>query len=127
MLKPDFNKSADALIPVIVQEAQTGDILMLAYINEEAWDMTLDSGYATYWSRSRNKLWKKGESSGNLQEIIDIFLDCDKDTVLFKVKQIGGAACHTGYKSCFFTKLNKDGTGVIEGERIFDPDKVYNK
>ena len=127
MLKPDFNKSADALIPVIVQEAQTGDVLMLAYINEEAWNMTLDSGYATYWSRSRNKLWKKGESSGNLQEIIDIFLDCDRDTVLFKVKQIGGAACHTGYKSCFFTKVKKDGSEVIEGERIFDPDKVYNK
>jgi phosphoribosyl-AMP cyclohydrolase len=127
MLKPDFAKSADGLIPVVVQDYKSGDVLMLAYINKQAWDITLDTQYATYWSRSRNQLWKKGESSGNLQRIIDIYLDCDRDTVLFKVDQIGGAACHTGYKSCFFTKLGVDGVEVIEGQKMFDPDKVYKK
>ena len=123
MVELDFGKS-DGLIPAIAQDYQTGEILMLAYINEEAWQETLKSGNATYWSRSRNKLWKKGESSGNVQVIKEILVDCDDDAVVFKVDQIGGAACHTGYRSCFFRKV-EDGQLVTVGEKIFDPDDVY--
>ena len=99
---------------------------MLAYINEESWNETLKSGKATYWSRSRNKLWKKGEESGNTQLVKEILVDCDLDTVIFKVDQIGGAACHEGYQSCFFRKLENGELAVIE-ERIFDPKSVYKK
>jgi phosphoribosyl-ATP pyrophosphohydrolase/phosphoribosyl-AMP cyclohydrolase len=100
----DFEKNG-GLVPVIVQDADTNEVLMLAYMNEEALKLTQETGYAHYFSRSRNKLWKKGESSGHTQEVKDIFIDCDNDTVLLKVKQ-NGVACHTGRKSCFFTKLN---------------------
>ena len=99
---------------------------MLAYINEESWRLTLQTGIAHYWSRSRGKLWKKGESSGNLQEIREIRVDCDDDTVVFKVNQIGDAACHTGYRSCFYRVVKGDDL-VVDGERVFDPDKVYGK
>ncbi|MFA6715903.1 MAG: phosphoribosyl-AMP cyclohydrolase [Victivallales bacterium] len=124
MVKLDFSKSSDGLIPAIAQDYKTGEILMLAYINEESWAETLKSGCATYWTRSRKKLWKKGESSGNVQKIKEILVDCDNDTVVFKVDQIGGAACHLGYRSCFFRKL--DGGELIEcGEKVFNPEDVY--
>jgi len=124
MIEPDFKKSE--LIPVIAQDYKTNEVLMLAYVNEEAWKKTIETGVATYWSRSRKKLWKKGESSGNVQIVKEIFIDCDNDTILLKVEQIGGAACHEGYKSCFFRKY-KNGNLEICSERIFDPEKVYKK
>ncbi|MBO4304046.1 MAG: phosphoribosyl-AMP cyclohydrolase [Lentisphaeria bacterium] len=126
MLKLDFEKCG-GLIPAIAQDYKTNKVLMLAYINEESWNETLKSGRATYWSRSRKKLWKKGEESGNVQEVKEILVDCDEDTVIFKVNQIGGSACHEGYPSCFFRKLNDDGTLSIVEERVFDPSKVYKK
>jgi len=126
MLKLDFSKSADGLIPAIAQDWQTGDVLMLAYINEEAWQKTLETGVATYWTRSRKKLWVKGESSGHIQRIKEILVDCDLDTVVFKVEQVGGAACHEGYRTCFFRKVGDDRLEVI-GERVFDPDQVYGQ
>lgn len=119
-----FDKG-DGLVPAIAQDYQTGTILMMAYINEESWKLSLETGIVHYWSRSRNKLWKKGESSGNVQEIKDIFIDCDEDTVLFKVNQIGKAACHEGYESCFFRKVTGDGGLEIVGTRVFDPKDVY--
>ena len=124
MIELDFAKSG-GLIPAIAQDYQTGEVLMLAYINEEAWKETLSSGHAVYFSRSRNKLWRKGESSGNVQLIKEILIDCDEDTVVFKVEQIGGAACHTGHRSCFYTKVNSDGTIEELSDPIFDPSKVY--
>ena len=99
---------------------------MLAYINEEAWNETLKTGNATYWTRSRQKLWRKGEESGNVQKVKEIYVDCDEDTVIFKVEQIGGAACHEGYPSCFFRKY-ENGELKVVGERVFDPAKVYKK
>ena len=123
MTEPDFAKG-DGLIPAIVQDAETKEVLMMAYMNRESWEATLQSGKATYWSRSRQKLWLKGESSGNVQMISAIFMDCDNDTILLQVKQIGGAACHTGHRSCFYRKL-KDGEFVEVGEKIFDPKDVY--
>ena len=125
MLNLDFKKT-DGLIPAIVQNYETSEVLMLAYINKEAWEATLSTGKATYFSRSRQKLWIKGETSGNMQIIREIRIDCDDDTVLFKVEQIGGAACHKGYRSCFYKKV-ADGSVEIVGEQIFDPKEVYNK
>ena len=119
-----FDKG-DGLVPAIAQDYRTNDILMMAYINEESWKLTLETGIVHYWSRSRSKLWKKGESSGNVQEVKEIFVDCDEDTVLFKVNQIGEAACHEGYKSCFFRKVNDQGGLDVIGERVFDPKDVY--
>lgn len=127
MVELDFEKS-DGLIPAIAQDAETGEVLMLAYINEESWNETLKSGCATYWSRSRSKLWKKGESSGNVQNIKEILIDCDNDAVVFKIEQIGGAACHTGRRSCFFTKVVNDGADTeIVSEQVFNPEEVYGK
>ena len=123
MEQPDFDKCG-GLIPVIAQEAASGEVLMLAYMNRESWLHTLKTGNATYWSRSRNVLWTKGESSGNIQCVRDIFIDCDEDAVLLKVEQMGGAACHTGYSSCFYRKLAGDKVEII-GERRFDPEEVY--
>lgn len=124
MNEPDFKKSD--LIPAIAQDYKTNEVLMLAYMNKTAWEETLKNGVATYWSRSRNKLWKKGESSGNVQVVKEIYIDCDNDTILLKVEQIGEAACHEGYKSCFFRKYS-DGKLEICAQRIFDPEKVYKK
>ncbi len=123
---PDFSKSE--LVPVIAQDADTGDVLMLAYMNATAYQETLDTGRVCYYSRSRSKLWRKGEESGNVQEVKEIFFDCDADTLLIKVRQIGDAACHEGYRSCFFRKLNSQ-TGDLEfvGQRVFDPAEVYKK
>ncbi len=124
MLQLDFSKGG-GLLPAIVQDSATGKVLMLAYINREAWEKTVETGEAHFWSRSREKLWHKGGTSGNIQKIKEIFVDCDNDTVLFQVEQIGGAACHTGYESCFHRRLNKDGKLTVEGEKRFDPKKVY--
>ena len=125
MVKLDFAKGG-GLLPAIAQDWKTGDVLMLAYINEEAWNETLKTGNATYWTRSRLKLWRKGEESGNVQKVKEIYVDCDLDTVIFKLEQIGGAACHEGYHSCFFRKY-ENGELVVVGERVFDPAKVYKK
>ncbi|HAR98404.1 MAG TPA: phosphoribosyl-AMP cyclohydrolase [Syntrophus sp. (in: bacteria)] len=125
MTEPDFEKG-DGLIPVIVQESETGEVLMLAYMNAEAWRETLRTGKATYWSRSRQTLWVKGESSGHVQWVQEIRIDCDRDTLLLRVRQVGDAACHTGYRSCFYRKLSP-GSEAIVGERIFDPETVYKK
>lgn len=123
MIEPDFAKG-DGLVPAIVQDAETKEVLMMAYMNSESWKATLQTGKATYWSRSRQKLWLKGEESGHFQLIKDIFIDCDNDTILLQVKQLGGAACHTGYKSCFYRKLNGEDF-VAVGEKIFNPKEVY--
>lgn len=123
MIDLDFQKTG-GLIPVIVQDHKTGDVLMLAYMNRESWEKTLETGKATFWSRSRKALWLKGETSGHVQLVHDIFIDCDNDTILLKVDQLGGAACHTGYRSCFYRRL-VDGKPVTEGERVFDPETVY--
>ncbi|MCK5801723.1 MAG: phosphoribosyl-AMP cyclohydrolase [Lentisphaeria bacterium] len=124
MVELDFSKSADGLIPAIAQDWKTGEVLMLAYINEESWKLTLETGKATYWTRSRQKLWVKGESSGNVQLIKEILVDCDEDTVVFKVDQVGDAACHVGYRSCFFRRV-EGGELKTVGERVFDPKDVY--
>ncbi|MBQ7730401.1 MAG: phosphoribosyl-AMP cyclohydrolase [Lentisphaeria bacterium] len=125
MIELDFKKSG-GLIPAIAQDWKTGEVLMLAYINEESWKETLKTGHGVYWSRSRSKLWHKGEESGNVQIVKEILVDCDADTVIFKVEQVGGAACHEGYHTCFFRKVVGDNLEVV-GERVFDPKKVYKK
>jgi phosphoribosyl-AMP cyclohydrolase len=119
----DFGKG-DGLVPVIVQDDETGEVLMLAYMSREAWLKTLETGKATYWSRSRNELWVKGETSGHVQLVKGILVDCDSDTLLLKVHQIGGAACHTGYKSCFYRRVINEKTEII-GEPVFKPEDVY--
>ena len=126
MSGPDFDKHS--LLPVIAQDFESGDVLMLAYMNREAYNETLNTGRVCYYSRSRQKLWRKGEESGNIQEVKELFFDCDADTLLVKVNQIGGAACHEGYRSCFFRQITPS-TGEVYsvGERVFDPDKVYGK
>jgi len=125
MIQLDFKKTG-GLIPAIAQDYATGEILMLAYMNQEAFDVTLTSGKATYYSRSRQTLWTKGETSGNVQRVKEIRIDCDDDTVLLKVEQLGGAACHTGHRSCFYKKL-ENGSIRVNGEPMFDPKEVYNK
>ena len=114
------------LITAVAQDYKTGEVLMLAHMNLESLRKTLETGQAVYWSRSRKKLWHKGEESGNVQNIKDILIDCDGDAVILKVDQIGGAACHTGNRSCFSTKV-AGGTLVDVGIKIFDPEKVYKK
>jgi phosphoribosyl-AMP cyclohydrolase len=121
----DFQK-AGGLVPAIAQDAASGQVLMLAFMNQEAFEETVRTGRAVYYSRSRERLWRKGEESGHVQEVKEIFFDCDADAILLKVHQVGGAACHEGYKSCFFRRLDKDVVSVV-GERVFDPQKVYKK
>jgi phosphoribosyl-AMP cyclohydrolase len=122
---PDFTKG-DGLLPAIAQDAVTGQVLMLGYMNREAWDETLATGRAVYYSRSRGRLWRKGEESGHFQHVKSVHIDCDADTILLKVEQVGGAACHEGYPSCFFRRW--DGSDfTVEGERVFDPEKIYKK
>ncbi len=111
---------------MIAQNAGSGKVLMLAYMNELAWDKTVETGKVHYWSRSRRKLWLKGEESGNVQYVHEIYLDCDLDTILVKVEQVGGAACHTGFESCFHRRY-RDGELEVVSERIFDPKEVYKK
>ncbi len=124
MIEIDFTKSADGLIPAIAQDFRSGDVLMLAYINREAFDKTLETGKAHYWSRSRARLWLKGERSGHVQIIKEILVDCDRDCVIYKVDQLGGAACHTGYSTCFYTRISDHGEEVV-AEKVFDPENVY--
>ena len=123
-VKLDFKKCGN-LIPAIAQDYRTNEVLMMAYINPESWAETLKSGYATYYSRSRQQLWKKGESSGHLQVVKEILVDCDLDTVIFKIEQLGPGACHTGHRSCFYRKVDGDALVEVE-ETVFDADKVYN-
>ena len=109
---PDFSRG-DGLLPAIAQDAETGEVLMLAYMNAESYAETLATGRAVYYSRSRKKLWRKGEESGNVQHVKAIYVDCDRDTILLSVEQIGGAACHEGYKSCFFRQVTPEGLKVV--------------
>jgi len=123
MIELDFDKFG-GVVPVIAQDHQSGEVLMMAFMNREAWELTLNTGYVHYWSRSQGKLWKKGETSGNLQEVREIRVDCDNDCLLIRIRQVGDAACHTGYRSCFYRVV--DGSGLREdGQRIFDPRDVY--
>lgn len=116
--------TADGLVPAIAQDAATGDILMMAWMNRESLRLTALEGQAVYWSRSRGKLWRKGESSGHQQVIKDIRLDCDEDVIVLKVEQKGGIACHTGRRSCFYRTL-KDGEWVSVDPVIKDPNAIY--
>jgi phosphoribosyl-AMP cyclohydrolase len=125
-MMPDFEKGK-GLLPAVIQDHSSGKVLMLAYVNRAAWEKTLETGEAHYWSRSRNEIWHKGGTSGHVQKIAEILLDCDRDTILFKVEQVGGAACHTGYESCFHNKVGRDGSVTVVGDKIFDPEKVYSK
>jgi len=125
MIHLNFDKMG-GLVPAIVQEYGTGDVLMLGFMNPDAWEATLNTGEATYYSRTRQTLWVKGKTSGNIQIVKEIWVDCDDDTVLLKIEQVGGAACHTGYKSCFFKKI-KEGSVKVVGKPIFDPEEVYRK
>jgi len=115
-------KFVDGLIPVIVQDAMTREVLMMAYASDEAIRLTQETGLAHYYSRSRKKLWKKGEESGHFQKVVKILTDCDDDCLLYQVEQ-KGAACHTGYASCFYRTLSGD----VVGTKMFDPEKVYGK
>ena len=119
---PDFTKN-DGLLPAIAQDATTGEVLMLAYMNAQAYAETLRTGRAVYYSRSRQKLWYKGDDSGHIQHVRGIFVDCDADTILLKVEQIG-AACHEGYHTCFFREVTSEGVKVV-AERLVDPAEVY--
>ena len=121
----DFEK-AGGLVPAIAQDADSGQVLMLAWMNREAYEETLRTRRACYFSRSRNKLWRKGEESGHIQEVKEVLVDCDADTILLKVRQVGDAACHEGYKSCFFRRVEPEGLRVV-GQRVFDPKQVYKK
>lgn len=124
-ITPRFDKLG-GLLPAIIQDAGSGEVLMLAFMNQEAWDLTLKTGEAHYFSRSRQTIWHKGATSGHVQRIKEIFLDCDADTVLLKVEQVGGAACHEGYASCFYRRHEGDGWQVV-GTPVFDPKEVYKR
>lgn len=123
--KIDFVKG-NGLVPVIVQDYRSKEVLMMAYMNEGAWKKTQRTGKAHYYSRSRGKIWLKGEESGHFQEVKDILVDCDNDTLLLRVRQTGGGACHLGYRSCFFRKREKPGWKVMR-KKAFDPEQVYQK
>ena len=121
----DFDRLG-GLLPVIAQDEASGEVLMMAYMNREAFAETLRTGRVCYFSRSRKRLWRKGEESGHVQEVRGIYLDCDADTLLVKVRQVGGAACHEGYASCFFRRLEENELTII-APRVFDPREVYKK
>ncbi|MBU0957804.1 MAG: phosphoribosyl-AMP cyclohydrolase [Nanoarchaeota archaeon] len=127
MIDLNFDK-LDGLVPAIAQDYKSGEVLMLAFMNKEAWDKTLETGKAHYFSRTKDKLWMKGETSGNFQIVKEILIDCDDDSVVLKIEQIGGAACHTGYNSCFYKKVdeNKD-IKIIKSEKVFKPEEVYKE
>ncbi|HEX4148877.1 MAG TPA: phosphoribosyl-AMP cyclohydrolase [Pirellulales bacterium] len=122
---PNFTQG-DGLLPAIAQDAETGEVLMMAYMNAESFAETLASGRACYYSRSRERLWRKGEESGHVQRVREVLVDCDGDAILLKVDQQGGAACHTGYRSCFYRRLSSGGVEVV-GQQMFDPNQVYKK
>ena len=115
------------LIPVVVQDWESNLVLMVAYMNREAIKITLETRKATFWSRSRKSFWVKGEVSGNIQEVKEFYYDCDGDCILLKINQIGLAACHTGHRSCFFTKVTSSGATETVDEVLFDPSKIYKK
>jgi len=125
MVALDFDKLG-GLVPAIVQDYRTGEVLMVAFMNQAAWESTLKTGRATYYSRSRKRLWMKGETSGNVQLVKEIRIDCDNDAVLLKIEQVGAAACHTGHRSCFHKQVQNESVQII-GEPIFDPKEVYKK
>jgi phosphoribosyl-AMP cyclohydrolase len=122
---PKFNKNG--LIPAIAQDVQTGDILMVAYMNRQSLDLTIETGYATYYSRSRQALWKKGQESGHLQKVVQILVDCDQDCLVLKV-DVDAGQCHMGYQSCFYRALSKNSKKNLEfiAERVFDPKDTYS-
>jgi phosphoribosyl-AMP cyclohydrolase len=120
---PELKYDANGLVAAIAQDAATGEVLMLAYMNAEAFRATVETGYATYYSRSRSRLWVKGETSGNRQRVVGLYLDCDLDAVLIKVEQTGGA-CHTGFRSCFYRTF-KDGRLEVVGEKVFEPEQGH--
>lgn len=124
-IRIDFDRG-NGLIPAIVQDWKSGEVLMVAYMSEESWGKTRETGKACFWSRSRKKLWLKGETSGKVQLVKEVFLDCDNDALLLKVEQVGGAACHTGHRSCFYRRV-ADGRLETLGERVFDPKEVYGE
>jgi len=126
MLKLNFDKG-NGLLPAIVQDHASRKVLMLAFVNPESWAKTLETGEAHYWSRTRQEIWHKGGTSGHVQKIKEIYADCDDDTLLFIVEQVGGAACHTGHESCFHKKVDRSGDYSVVGDKIFDPEKVYKK
>ncbi len=123
MMIDELRYDQNGLIPAIVQDAQTGEVLMMAYMNKRALQMTIETGYTHFWSRSRKKYWKKGETSGHVQEVKEILVDCDKDTLLIKAIQHGPGACHTGHRSCFY----RDIKGQEVSEKVFSEEDVYGK
>jgi len=120
---PALKYDKDGLIPAIIQDAENNEVLMMAYMNETSLQKTVETGYTYFWSRSRQKYWKKGETSGHVQEVKTILYDCDKDTVLIKVIQHGPGACHTGHRSCFFTDISGEETA----QKVFSEEDVYGK
>ncbi len=126
MVRLDFEKLG-GIVPCVVQDDKTGEVLMVAFMNREAFEKTLKEKKAYYYSRSRKKLWMKGETSGNYQIVKHVLVDCDNDTILLKVEQVGGAACHTGYRSCFYRELMDDGSIKVVSEKVFDPKEVYGE
>lgn len=126
MIELNFDKGK-GLLPAIVQDHTSRKVLMLAFVSPESWNKTLETGEAHYWSRTRQEIWHKGGTSGHVQKIKEIYADCDDDTLLFVVEQVGGAACHTGHESCFHKKVDRSGEYSVVGEKIFDPEKVYKK
>jgi len=120
----DVSWDADGLVPVIAQEHDTGDVVMFAWMNREALQLSVETNQAVYWSRSRNRLWRKGEESGHVQKIHEIRLDCDEDVILIKIEQVGGIACHTGRHSCFFKRLD-NGSWVVDQPVIKNPEDIY--
>jgi phosphoribosyl-ATP pyrophosphohydrolase/phosphoribosyl-AMP cyclohydrolase len=119
-----FNEQG--LIPAIIQDASSNEVLMMAYMNHQSLDMTLKTGITHFWSRTRQQIWQKGETSGNIQQVQELYIDCDRDTLLIKVNQIRGA-CHTGHKSCFYKKIEPNSGDIYEfGDKVFDPEKVYS-
>jgi phosphoribosyl-AMP cyclohydrolase len=126
MIALDFSKG-HGLLPAIAQDYKTGKVLMLGYINQESWEKTLETGEVHYWSRSRQELWRKGGTSGHVQKVKEMYVDCDNDTVLLKVEPMGGATCHLGYETCFHRRVDGSGAVSIVEEKVFDPEKVYKK
>ncbi len=114
----------NGLIPAVAQDAATGEVLMMAWMNREALQLTAESGQAVYWSRSRRKLWRKGEESGHVQKVLEIRTDCDCDVILLKIEQAGGISCHTGRKSCFYQRLDTDGWQAVDPV-LKDPEEIY--
>ena len=126
VLQLDFEKMG-GLIPAIVQDWQSGEVLMLGFMDSAAMEKTIESGRLHYYSRSRRKMWMKGETSGHVQEVKEILVDCDQDTLLFKVNQVGGAACHTGYNSCFYRRAQGGKLEFTKSDKVFDPEQVYGR